>query len=214
MNNCVIFRDLTDKEIDLVKKELKGWIGKYSKNETIIRENAIVKEIGIILKGNACISKYTIGGKEILMQKLLVGYLVGGEIAFTRQQDSPYIVYSSDDTEIYWIDADKILEKGIINDDIRLVMLKNIMYFIANENIRKYYKIEAISMKSVRERIVQYLSLQKKLKLSDSFFIKFDREELANFLGINRSVLSNELTLMEKEGMIEFKKNYFKILKL
>ena len=180
----------------------------------IIEENSIVKEIGIILKGNVCMSKFTIDGKEILMQKLIPYYLVGAEIACTRRQDSPYTIYSTNDSDIYWFSAEKVMENGYLDDDIRVIMLRNIMYFIADENIRKYYKIESITIKGVRERIVLYLGLQQKKSGVDKFYIKFNREELANFLGINRSVLSHELKLMEKEGMIIFKKNYFEIIRL
>ena len=80
--------------------------------------------------------------------------------------------------------------------------------------MRKYHKIEAVSFKSVRERIVYYLSLQQKMKGTDQFYINFNREELANFLGVNRSVLSHELKRMEREGLIRFNKNYFEICRL
>ena len=93
-------------------------------------------------------------------------------------------------------------------------MLRNIMYFIADENMRKYYKIEVFTMKGVRERIVNYLAYQQKISGSSMFYIKLNREELSNFLGVNRSVLSHELKLMEQEGIIKFKKNYFEIIKL
>lgn len=209
-----MFYDLSEREIKLAKQQLDGVIKSYQKGERIIEENLIVKEIGIIIKGNVCISKFTIDGKELLMQKLAPSYLIGAEIACTRKQDSPYTVYSSKDTEIYWFPAKKIMEKGFLDDDIRIIMLRNIMYFIADENIRKYYNIEAITKKGVRERIVHYLTLQKKRLGTNSFYIKFNREELANFLRVNRSVLSHELKLMEKEGMIRFKKNYFEIIKL
>jgi CRP-like cAMP-binding protein len=209
-----MFYDLSDQQIKLVKQQLDGVIKSYQKGERIIEENIIVKEIGIIIKGNVCISKFTVDGKELLMQKLAPSYLVGAEIACTRKQDSPYTVYSPKDTEIYWFPAKKIMEKGFLDDDIRIIMLRNIMYFIADENIRKYYNIEAITKKGVRERIVHYLALQQKRLGTNRFYIKFNREELANFLRVNRSVLSHELKLMEKEGMIKFKKNYFEIIKL
>lgn len=214
MKNSRIFHGLTAKQIKLVSKQLKGIIKSYKKNDMLINEKDIVKKVGIILRGSVCMSKFTIDGKEILMQKLIPGYLVGAEIACTRKQDSPYTVYSTKNTDVYWFSIDKIMDKGFLDNDSRLIILQNIMYFIADENIRKYYKIESITTKGVRQRIIRYLTLQQKRTNSNKFYIKFNREEFANFLGVNRSVLSHELKLMEKEGMIIFKKNYFEIIKL
>lgn len=214
MKNCKIFEGLSKQEINLAKEQLDFSFNKYKKDQVIIEENSIVKEIGIINKGNLCISKFTEDGREILMQKLLPSYIIGAEIAFTRKQDSPYSVYASEDTEIGWFSIDKVMGEGFLNEDIKMIILKNIMYFIADENIRKYYKIEAISTKGVRNKIMRYLHIQQKKEASNSLHLKFNREELANFLGINRSVLSNELSLMEDEGMIKLNKNYLKIIKL
>lgn len=214
MNKCKIFFDLSKEQINLAKQQLDYTTSTYKKGQTIIAENSIVKDIGIVIKGNLCMSKFTSDGKEILMQKLIPTYIVGAEIAFTRRQSSPYDVYATKDTEIQWFSVEKIMRKGFLDEEIRVVLLNNIMYFIADENIRKYYKIEAISIIGVREKIIRYLSIQQKKRGSNKIYLKFNREELANFLGVNRSVLSHQLNLMEKEGMIVLKKNYFEIIKL
>ncbi|MSS63117.1 Crp/Fnr family transcriptional regulator [Velocimicrobium porci] len=214
MKECRIFYGLSEEQKNAAISQLRGIVKKYEKGRTVIRENYIVNEIGILLKGNLCISKYTEEGKELLMQKLTPSYLVGAEIACTRRKDSPYIVYSPKESSVYWFLADKILKPGEINESIRMVMFQNLMVFLADENIRKYYKIESITTKSVRERIIKYLELQRKKAGDDSFYIKLNREQMANFLGMNRCVLSHELKLMEKEGKIRLKKNYFEIIKL
>ena len=83
------------------------------------------------------------------------------------------------------------------------------MYFLANEDIRKYRKIEILSSGSVREKIEKYLRIQKIRYQSNEFDIDFNREELANYLGLNRSVLSHELKNMEKDGLLTVRKNHF-----
>ncbi len=214
MNRCKIFWGLSKEEVNIAKEELNYTICKYRKGERVVEENSIVRSFGIILKGDLCVSKFTEDGREILMQKLLPSYVIGAEIAFTRKQDSPYSVYASEDSEIGWFSVERLMEANFLNQDIRMKILKNAMYFIADENIRKYYKIEAISTKGVRKKIVRYLSIQQKKKASNKIYLKFNREELANFLGINRSVLSHELSLMEDEKMIKLNKNYLEIIKL
>ncbi|HNR03535.1 MAG TPA: Crp/Fnr family transcriptional regulator [Bacillota bacterium] len=214
MQNCRLFSGLSDRQIKLAKQQLDGVINSYREAEVIVEEDAIVNRIGILLQGNAYISKFTMDGKELLMQKLVPFYLVCAEVAFTRKQNAPYTIYCEKDTDIYWFSIEKITKNGLIDDGIREILLRNIMLYIADENMRKYHKIEAISIKGIRERIVHYLALQQKINGSNQFYIKFDREKLANFLGMNRSVLSHELKRMEKEGLITFKKNYFEIFRL
>ncbi|MGI5901467.1 MAG: Crp/Fnr family transcriptional regulator [Desulfitobacteriia bacterium] len=214
MENCRMFSGLSKQQIKLAKQQLDGSIHSYRAKELIIAEDAIVKHIGIILKGQASIAKFTSDGKELLMQKLVPYYLVGAEIACTRKKTAPYTVYSVKDTDIYWFSAGKIIRQGFIDNTIRDLLFRNILHYIADENMRKYHKIEALSLKGVRERIVYYLALQQKMKGTNRFYIKFNREELANFLGVNRSVLSHELKQMEHEGLIKFYKNYFEIFRL
>lgn len=213
MKDCTIFKGFSGDELVLAKEQLGYSICYYEKGETIIKENSIVREVGVVMKGSLCMSKFTVDGKEILMQKLVPSYVVGAEIAFTRKQDSPYAVYTNEETKIEWFSVDRIMNKGFLDEEIRIKLLNNIMYFIADENMRKYYKIEAISIRGVREKIIRYLSIQQKKRKSNKIYLKFDRQEWANFLGINRSVLSHELKMMENEGMISFHKNYFEIIK-
>lgn len=85
--------------------------------------------------------------------------------------------------------------------------MNNILKTIAHENVRKYYKIEILSRKSIRERILIYFSIQQKMKKSDTFSIPFDRQQLAEYLCVNRSALSHELSLMQKEGILKTKRN-------
>ena len=83
------------------------------------------------------------------------------------------------------------------------------MYFLANEDIRKYRKIEILSSGSVRAKIEKYLQIQRIRYQSNEFDIDFNREELASYLGLNRSVLSHELKNMEKDGLLTVRKNHF-----
>lgn len=106
------------------------------------------------------------------------------------------------------------LEKDIdLSDKDKLIIYRNIINCIGNTNAKQCHKIEIVSQKSIRDKIMTYLLIQKNNKQSNSFNISFDRDQLANYLCVNRSVLSHELSLMQQEGIIKFKKNHFEILK-
>ena len=93
--------------------------------------------------------------------------------------------------------------------ELRLALLGNLLHFVSNQNIRKYYKIDALSVKSARQRILKYLTAQAGRSGSTTFTIPFDREAMANYLCLNRSVLSHTLKELEGEGVLTFRKNRF-----
>ena len=81
------------------------------------------------------------------------------------------------------------------------------------KNILFTEKLEHITKKTIREKIISYLSTEALKNRSNSFFIKFDRQELADYLFVERSALSRELSSMKKDGLIEYNKNYFTLIK-
>ncbi len=83
------------------------------------------------------------------------------------------------------------------------------LILIANENIKKEYRLAILSQNGLRERITAYLSMQARRRGETSFSIPFSRDEMASFLCVNRSALSHELSLMQQEGLITFRKNTF-----
>ena len=102
-------------------------------------------------------------------------------------------------------------EEGVLDLRERIEFYKKTVHFLANEDIRKCRKIELLSIRGIRERIERYLRVQQSRHKSSAFDIEFNREQMANYLGINRSVLSHELKKMEKEGILKVRKNHFEL---
>ena len=178
------------------------------KGELIIREEEYVDYMGLVLDGELNICKYSPNGNEILLEKVAVHEVV----ISTPTKRSFRTVYATKPSFILKIDFD--LEKDIdLSDKDKLIIYRNIINCIGNTNAKQCHKIEIVSQKSIRDKIMTYLLIQKNNKQSNSFNISFDRDQLANYLCVNRSVLSHELSLMQQEGIIKFKKNHFEILK-
>ena len=175
----------------------------------MICEEDPVHEIGILLSGEICKVQYFPDGTEQMVQKLQKSYMVGLEIAVSLKKTSPYSMYASQPSTVYWFPVKYIEESGVLEESERIFLYQRIGHFLANEDIRKYRKIEILSSRSVREKIEKYLKIQKIRYQSDEFDIEFNREQLASYLGLNRSVLSHELKKMEKEGLLKVRKNHF-----
>ena len=83
------------------------------------------------------------------------------------------------------------------------------MTLVSHDNMRRYYRIAILSQKGLRSRILTYLTMQAERLCCSSFAIPFNREELADYLCVNRSALSHELKRMEREGILRTRKNLF-----
>lgn len=177
----------------------------------LVQQGEVVDKLYVLLSGSMRSAKFDPDGDEFLYQQLLPGYLAGGEVACTPRKTSPYAIYAVEDARLLSIPWER-LESEALEPHLRLALLRNLLFFVGNQNIRKYYKIDALSVKSARERILKYLTAQARRSGSPSFTIPFDREAMANYLCLNRSVLSHELARMEKEGLLRFRKNQFTLL--
>lgn len=206
---CFLFREMSREKIDSILGLLKGRIKNYQKNEIVISEECEVRDVGILLSGEMCKVRYFSDGTEQMVQKLQKSYMVGLEIAVSMKKTSPYSMYASQPSEVFWFPVRCLEEPGILEETDRIHLYRRIVYFLANEDIRKYRKIEILSSGSVRAKIEKYLQIQRIRYQSNEFDIDFNREELASYLGLNRSVLSHELKNMEKDGLLTVRKNHF-----
>lgn len=205
----ILFRDLDKDRAGQIIERLGGKVHHYRKNEMVISEEQYLDEIGVLISGGLYKVQYYMDGTEQMVQKLLPSYMVGLEIAVSLKKTSPYSVYSSEPCEIYWFPVKYLEKEGCLSESERLFLYRKAVQFLANEDIRKYRKIEILSAKSAREKIEKYLKIQMIRYKSKEFDIDFNREQLASYLGLNRSVLSHELKNMERDGILTVRKNHF-----
>jgi hypothetical protein len=168
--------------------------------------------VGTVKSGELSLFKEDVYGHPNLIRKVKVNKLYGIEVACTPTQISPIVISSDCDSQVLTFPFHIIGSPGVIPDNIRCVMLKNILELVANANMRQLYKIDILSKKSLRDRIMLYLSLQARRKQTNDIFIPFNREEFAAYLCVDRSALSRELSRMQNEGLIQFDKNRFLLL--
>ena len=207
--SCHLFQGMDSEKAENIIRLLKGKTKEYQKKEMILSEGDEIREIGILLSGEVCKVQYYPDGTEQMMQKLQRSYMVGLEVAVSIKKTSPYTLYALQPSVIYWFPVRYIEEAGVLQETDRISLYQRIVTFLANEDIRKYRKIEILSSRSVREKIEKYLKIQSLRYQSDAFDIDFNREQLASYLGLNRSVMSHELKKMEKEGLLTVRKNHF-----
>ena len=182
------------------------------KGAVLIDTDTVVDFAGVVAAGELNTFKPDTDGRLNLIRKIRAYELFGLDIASTPSRLSPLITVCATDAEVITFPYARIAEPGPIPDRLRCIMLKNILELTANENMRQLYKIDILSRKGLRERIMLYLTLQAHRKRTHELVIPFNREEFAAYLCVDRSALSRELSRMQDEGLITFEKNRFRLL--
>lgn len=182
------------------------------KNNLLIRDGQYVDFLGIVEKGELIATKLYQDGTQSLLLKFLPSYMIGADAAATKKKICTYYVTASKNSVIHLFSYQKIAKPGYIEESDRLLIMESVLALIAGENLRKMSKIEILSRRKLRDRILTFLSIQQSLVNQYNFSIPYNRQELADYLCVNRSALSHELKSMEKENLIRCRKNHFEIL--
>ena len=213
LNTCELFRGISDQ---VLREEILpyGFQQEYQKGQFMIMPQQRIDHLGFILSGKVQILHIFSDGRYSLMNVLDSEDILAVDLVCTRKQISPYHAMAATGVQIFWLPIALFTQPGRLNESDRLYSLNNILLLISDENMKKEYRLAILSQKGLRERIVSYLMMQSNRRRKTTFAISFSREELAAYLCVNRSALSHELSLMEEEGLIAFRKNVFSLVGL
>lgn len=207
VKECPIFKNFSIDEIIEIFSVISFYEKDYKKNDIILAENTKVEYFGIITNGKIALSNFDYFGNRNILNVFEKGDSFA-EALVSLEIQIPHEVISLTDSSIVWIEY-KSLSKSLYYQKI----LNNLLNIISTKNLILNKKLQILSKRTTREKILEYLSNQKKtLSLDSNFEINLNRNEMADYLALDRSNLSRELGKLKKEGVIDFKKNKFKLL--
>lgn len=204
-----LFKGLTTSDINHILDCLKAGRAVYEKDETIYRINDTITAIGIVLSGSVHVTNSDILGNTHIIRNAGIGELFAEAYACQQHFRSLVNVTAAQKSEILFIDVNRMLTVCATGCAFHQSLVKNLLYVIAEQNIRLIKKISHITPKNIRDRVVSFLSAEVQKHGTLSFEIPFNRQQLADYLMVERSALSNELSKMKKDGLIEYSKNTF-----
>lgn len=208
---CSLFSDLPEERIRQALLP-HGTLRQYAKGENLIDGLEQTDWFGIVVEGHIQIVQPFSGGTSSLMENLFPSYALGIDLVFTKSRRSPYCAVAAAPSQVM-IFPNRILEETEpFTETERTLVWRHLLTMLSQANMRKHNRLSMLCQRGLRDRILSYLTLQSVRREEDSFQISFSREELADFLCVNRSALSHELSLMEQEGLIRFRKNRFTLL--
>ena len=208
-----IFYNLKNEEIINILNFFNYSKEDFEKNNFIFEIGKPISKIGIILSGEINIIKEDFWGNRNILNKFKSGEIFGEVFALAKVSPNNILVETSQNSKILFLDLTNFSIDNENNSNEILKFLSNIFKISLKKNILFTEKLEHITKKTIREKIISYLSTEALKNSSNSFFIKFDRQELADYLFVERSALSRELSSMKKDGLIEYNKNHFTLIK-
>lgn len=212
IKNCLLFNGITDNELELLLACLKPVTKQYAKGNTIFTAGDSVSTVGVVLSGSVQIISEDYFGNRSILTEIGENGLFAETFPFIRIEKLPVSVLAATDCEVMFIDHKAIITSCASACGFHSKLIENMIFIIARKNQVLNRKIQHISERTTREKLLSYLSAQAKEANSREFTIPFDRQELADYLCVERSAMSNELSKLRKEGMIDFNKNKFRIL--
>ncbi len=210
ISQTILFRGCSEDEIRTLEKHLHFRTEKYKKENIILREGNVITDIGLVLSGSIQIVHHDLWGN-----KSILGIVENGGVfaeAYACIPDEPLMidVVANEDCEILFINVPKLFLSCPVGKSQSRV-IQNLVIISAQKNLQLSRRSLHTSPKTIRGRLLSYFSQQIAVQGSNRIVIPFDRQQLADYLNLDRSALSKELGRMKKEGFIDFWKNFFEI---
>ncbi|MDO4481395.1 MAG: Crp/Fnr family transcriptional regulator [Bacillota bacterium] len=212
LNKCPLFHGIAEAELDSVLECLSAGITAYKKNEIIFLEGSPARYVGIVLSGEVRIVKEDFFGNRSIVSRSGPGELFGESFACAGTEVLPVSVSSAYDSEVMMIDCRRITMTCSHSCSFHNRIIFNLLRVVAEKNLEFNKKIEITSKRTTREKLMTYLMFEAKRNRSNSFTIPFDRQVLADYLEVDRSGLSAEISRLRKDGVIECSRSRFTLL--
>ena len=212
LTECALFHGLREAQIREMLPCLSARQSRFRRGQFLLRAGDRVAFAGILLSGEAEVLQEDFWGNRNLLAAVGQGDLFAEAFACAHAV-SPVSVLCKTDGSVLYLNVRAVFspcEKACAQHK---ALSQNLIRVLAEKNMQLNEKAGFLSQRTTREKLLAYLSAQARRAGSASFRIPFDRQQLADFLSVNRSAMSQELCQLRDEGRIQFRRNHFALLR-
>ena len=184
----------------------------YKKGEYILREGEHISDVFILVEGKIHIQKDDYWGNRSILSVISVGEMFGEGYAAPESGALLNDVVAVEDSSVIFFDVKRILTTCSSACRFHNMIVQNMFFVISDKNRKLVQKLGHMSGRTTRAKLISYLSEEAKRQGASVFTVPFNRQQLADYLCVDRSAMSNELCKMRDEGMIKFEKSRFELL--
>lgn len=209
LSKTKLFAGMNESDILTMVNCLSAVTKSYGKGEYIYECGDYISKIGLVMKGSVLITSNDIWGNQKIVEHVSEGQMFGESYASKGDEPMLVNVEAAERTEVLFLDIKRVMTVCSSACLFHTQLIQNMLSVLAGKNLQMMRKIDCLAERSIRERILSYLSYQAMLLEKRKFRIPFNRQQMADYLSVDRSALSNELSKMQKEGILAFEKNEF-----
>ena len=209
LKKCPLFEGIEDSDLLKMLTCLGVKTDFYDKKYTVLSEATPAKYIGVVLSGSVQVIQVDYYGNRSILSGLSAGEVFAEAFACAEVGSMPVLVIANEPCEIMMIDSSHILHTCQNNCGFHQRLIYNLMKDLATKTILFHQRIEVTSKRTTRDKLLTYLMMQAKRAGSREFDIPFDRQELADYLEVERSGLSSEIGKLRREGVLDSEKKHF-----
>lgn len=209
-----LFQGIREHEIEAMLTCLSAEERTYRKDAYIYRAGDVTGRLGVVMEGAVNIIKDDVWGNRKIIENIGGGQIFGETYACLKGEPLMVDVQASERSRILFMDVNRILTTCSSSCDFHNRLIRSLMYVLAGKNLMLTKKMDIITPKSLRERVMVYLSQESVKQGSRTITVPFNRQQMADYLSVDRSALSAELSRMQRDGVISYEKNRFTIQSL
>lgn len=204
-----LFTGIKEDDIFALLNCLTPHIVSYKKDEFILHRGDLVQQVGMVLSGSVLIIREDFWGNRSILSEVSACSLFAETYACIGTAPLEVSVIASSDCTILFLDFSKLLGTCTTACTFHTRLIHNLLATLAQKNMILTKKLEHLSQKTTRDKLLSYLSAESLKAKSPSFSIPFNRQQLADYLSVDRSAMSTELGKLKREGILNYKKNTF-----
>lgn len=209
LKDSALFRGVTLEEIHTMLKCLGTEQRRFAKGEVIYCAGDVVQSMGMVLAGSIQVENNDFWGNKSILDHLGPGQVFAETYACIPGEPLMVSVVTVEAAEILFLHIGRLLQTCPNSCAHHTKLIRNLLDISAQKNLVLSRRIFHTSCKSIRGRLLSYLSFQAARQNNHEFTIPFNRQQLADYLNVDRSALSNELSKMQKEGLLQVRKHHF-----
>ncbi|MDD3237125.1 MAG: Crp/Fnr family transcriptional regulator [Candidatus Gastranaerophilales bacterium] len=212
MLNIPIFADINENDMLSLLRCLDIKTKSYKKGVDIIKFKSKITAVGIVLTGSVDVIKSDINGDTYRLRKLGENGIFAEDLVCSQVKESPINVVATSNCEVLFVPYEKLIAPCQKACPYHIRLVKNVLKVIADNNINLMLQFDLLGKRTIREKLLTYLRTKSHEAGTEKFEIKLNRNELAEFICVDRSAMCRELGNMRDDGLIQFEKNHFTLL--
>ena len=212
LRDSTLFGNIAEESLDKLFSCISARKKDFERNTFVFHAGEDIKFVYYILSGSMHIIDEDFWGNRSIIETMQKDTLFGEAYVFSSMENYLVSVIAAENSIILEIDPTKLFETCPNGCLCHTQLVKNTLHIVSEKIVRLTEKLGHVVRRTTREKLLSYLSAQAHRRKNNSFYVPYSRQQLADYLCVDRSALSHELSRMKKQGILRYHKNYFELL--